>query len=194
MRQSPEAGRKGQTRNRAAIMTIFMATGVAAGSTNRRRELRIAEKNAVRQIKNIYGNMICRRLRINAIRGLSGRITSAREASRIPVATNAARVRLRNENMLEANCQTFSRPCFSRVSVKTGTKAEDSAPSPNKLRKRLGMRKATTKASMAKELPKKAAMAISRTRPKARLSKIKKPTMPAERMIFFLSKREGPPG
>ena len=45
---------------------------------------------------------------------------------------------------------------------------------------------------MASELPKKAAMAISRIRPKTRLNKMKKPTTPVERMIFFLSNLHAP--
>src|ERR1035438_542172 len=55
-------------------------------------------------------------------------------------------------------------PLPVRYWAKTGTKAEEKAPSANRLRVRLGMRKAIWKASFEGPAPKRRAMAISRLR------------------------------
>ncbi|PYT09255.1 MAG: hypothetical protein DMF60_02915 [Acidobacteria bacterium] len=63
------------------------------------------------------------------------------------------------------------------------TNALDRAPSANRSRSRFGIRKAITKASLAKlyEAPKKYANTISRTSPSKRLAITAKLTIPADR-------------
>jgi hypothetical protein len=57
---------------------------------------------------------------------------------------------------------------FSFTSVNTGTKAVENEPSANSRRMKLGMRKATQKASVAALAPKAALIAMSRTSPSTR--------------------------
>jgi hypothetical protein len=72
----------------------------------------------------------------------------------------------------------FPSPASERV--KTGTSADDSAPSAKRLRVRLGMRKASWNASLAAPAPNSRAITISRTMPVMRLSITAAETIPAE--------------
>jgi hypothetical protein len=69
--------------------------------------------------------------------------------------------------------------------VKTGIKAMVSDPSAKRRRSRLGMRKATKKASAAMPEPKRVAITISRTRPSIRLISVKNAMTPAAPLIFL---------
>ena len=60
-------------------------------------------------------------------------------------------------------------------------------PSAKRRLSKLGMRKATKNASATRPAPKKCATTTSRTRPKMRLIKVNKPTVPAARLTLSLS-------
>ena len=72
--------------------------------------------------------------------------------------------------------------------MKVGTNADDSAPSANKSRVRLGMRKPNIKASYAWPAPNIRAMMPSRTKPLMRLMKTASDATPALRNDSFLSR------
>ncbi|MCY1375019.1 hypothetical protein D9M69_623990 [compost metagenome] len=73
-----------------------------------------------------------------------------------------------------------SSPSVSRAPASTGTNAWLNAPSANRRRSRLGMRKATLNASVSALAPKVAAMSSSRTRPVMRDSRVSSETREAD--------------
>ena len=81
-----------------------------------------------------------------------------------------------------------SSPSRSRVAASKGTKACENAPSANSRRNRLGMRKATLKASVMPLAPKAAATICSRTRPVTRDSRVSRETVEAALSRFNGSK------
>ena len=78
-----------------------------------------------------------------------------------------------------ANSKASSFPWFDRYSVKTGINDTLNEPSAKSLRIRLGIRKATKKASELSPAPKKPAITTSLTKPKIRLNNVAEPTTPA---------------
>ncbi|OPY16002.1 MAG: hypothetical protein A4E74_02058 [Syntrophus sp. PtaB.Bin075] len=88
-----------------------------------------------------------------------------------------------------ASSRALSLDLFLRYSVKTGINATVREPSPKSRLSRLGIRKATKKASVAIPAPKKAATTISLINPKIRLSIVASPTIPAARATFSFSPR-----
>src|SRR5207342_3664615 len=71
-------------------------------------------------------------------------------------------------------------------SARMGTKACEKAPSPNRRRSRLGMRKATKKASVSSPAPKMRAIKKSRMNPKTRLTVVKLLTVARARRRFMI--------
>ena len=122
--------------------------------------------------------------------GMSG---SAVQIS-MPMATMMASATPSSEITLRAMCHASLSPCFVRVSTKTGMNAEDNAPSPKSARNMFGMRKATTKSDIAADVPKAAAVSVSRIRPSTRLIRVNPPTLNAERMTreFSMNYDNGP--
>ena len=76
-------------------------------------------------------------------------------AKRTPRTLTAARTSDRRVKTARAAAKASSRPRLVRYSVNTGIKETVSAPSARSRRSRLGMRKATKKASAASPAPKK---------------------------------------
>jgi hypothetical protein len=74
-----------------------------------------------------------------------------------------------------------------RYSVYTGMKEMVNDPSPTKRLQRLGILKATKKASAAIPVPKKLAITISLKKPRIRLSKVPVPMMEAASVILLCS-------
>ncbi|MNT60094.1 hypothetical protein D3C72_1976510 [compost metagenome] len=72
-----------------------------------------------------------------------------------------------------------SSPSLARVVASTGTKAWLKAPSANKRLNRLGMRKATLKASVSALAPNMVAISRSRARPVTRESSVNRETVEA---------------
>ena len=81
-------------------------------------------------------------------------------------------------------CVTSS-PSRARLSASKGTKACENAPSANSRRSRLGMRKATLKASVITLAPKAAATICSRTSPVMRDASVSRETVDAARSRFM---------
>src|SRR5882762_2285219 len=89
---------------------------------------------------------------------------------------------------LSASRQAAASFSSAAVRVNTVTNAVDSAPSANRSRSRLGMRKAMVNASMTRPPPNSAAKICSRARPSTRLQSTASPTTPAAR-VFSRSAR-----
>src|SRR3990167_5146140 len=96
--------------------------------------------------------------------------------------TTSVRRRARAVATTLTSLHASSSPFFSRHSVKVGMKAAVSAPSPKSRRKRLGIRKATAKASHTRPVPKTLAHRTSLARPRIRLSKVHRLMVLAELM------------
>ena len=77
-------------------------------------------------------------------------------------------------------CRVASMPSRSLLAASTGTKAWLNAPSPNSRRSRLGMRKATLKASVRPLTPKAEAMSQSRSSPVTREASVSRETVEAD--------------
>jgi len=84
---------------------------------------------------------------------------------------------------LFARRQAASWPPRATVLLKVVTKAVDRAPSANRSRSRLGMRKAAVKASISAPPPNSAAYTCSRTSPRIRLQSTARLTTPAARVL-----------
>lgn len=89
-----------------------------------------------------------------------------------PMNTIPPKMIMSNVMTIFANFQASRSPCFSICSVNTGIKAALRAPSPNKRLKRLGILKATVKASHTRPVPKILAQIISLPSPSMRLKKV----------------------
>ena len=90
---------------------------------------------------------------------------------------------------LSASRHAARSPSTAVVLLKVVTKAVDNAPSANRSRNRLGMRKAMVNASMTRPPPNSAAKICSRARPSTRLHSTASPTTPAA-LVFSFSVRE----
>jgi hypothetical protein len=100
-------------------------------------------------------------------------------ANRIPRMVISVSRAVRSVKATFASSQASSCVFFFRYSVKIGTKETVSEPSARSRRRRLGMRKATKKASVAMPAPKNPATTMSRMKPKTRESMVAAPTTPA---------------
>src|SRR5664279_6185614 len=78
-----------------------------------------------------------------------------------------------------------SSPSFARRCASVGTKACENAPSPNSRRSRVGMRKATRKASYGAPAPKTEATMTSRASPVMREASVKREMVDAARSRFM---------
>jgi hypothetical protein len=93
----------------------------------------------------------------------------------------------RKVKVIPTNFLASSCPAFVRYSVRTGTKAEDIAPSANNSLKRLGILKATKKVSAVPVAPKIPARSMSFTYPRTRLIKVATDIRPAAFAIRLFS-------
>src|SRR5215213_3863040 len=97
------------------------------------------------------------------------------------IISNSSSQAKRTARTSSANRSADSGPSASRCLAKSGTKAELNAPSAKSERKRLGKRKATTKACATRPVPTTLAIKMSRKKPKTRLMSVIEPTVAAER-------------
>ena len=88
-------------------------------------------------------------------------------------------VQTRTVATLSTRRRVASSPSRSRAKASVGTNAWLNAPSPNRRRNRLGMRKATLKASVIAVAPKVAAISRSRIRPVTRDARVISETVEA---------------
>ena len=98
------------------------------------------------------------------------------------MAISASAVKRRSTNRSPASASSAKEraacgPSPSRRLANSGTNAELKAPSANSRRNRLGKRKATKKASATAPVPSTAAIRMSRTKPRARLTMVRPPTV-----------------
>src|SRR3989338_5635968 len=96
--------------------------------------------------------------------------------------TTSVRRRARAVATTLTSLHASSSPFFSRYSVKVGMKAAVRAPSPKSRLKRLGIRKATAKASQTRPVPKTLAHSTSLARPRIRLRRVQRLIVRAELM------------
>ena len=87
---------------------------------------------------------------------------------------------------LRASSQPASAPSRLRVSMNTGIKAAESAPSPKRRRNRFGTVNARTKADICRPVPKKPAMSTSRTSPINRLNDVNTAIIPLDLVTLCL--------
>src|SRR5918996_1575779 len=80
-----------------------------------------------------------------------------------------------------ANALAAARPFPSRVRANIGTKPALNAPSANRRRRKLGSLNATKKASASGPAPSRAAIMMSRTKPRRRETSVIEPTVAIER-------------
>ena len=107
---------------------------------------------------------------------------AAANAAAIPASVRtASSIAARVRTLFKKSNAAFS-PDFSRVWANIGIIADDSAPSPSSLRKRLGRVKAKVYAALTADRPRKAIVAASRANPSAR-----EPTVAEDIFIMFFS-------
>ena len=99
----------------------------------------------------------------------------------IPINETKSRINPNVPATLSINFLNFSESLSALNSVKTGMKAVANAPSPNNRRKKLGILKATKKASVTAFAPKTWANTKSLIKPNIRDTKVIKPTVESER-------------
>ena len=90
----------------------------------------------------------------------------------IPAATTALHPKISIVSASSARRFALSRPSEASVREKTGTKEAESAPSAKSWRERFASVYATKNASSWRVAPKSAAVSISRTRPRTRLTSV----------------------
>ena len=144
---------------------------------------------ADRETNKINGNMICVSRTVSA--AFSGakppaRTSTKEGASSTPTSTTKLSTTVANVAILLASAHAEASSPVVVFLEKTVTKAVESAPSAKRSRKRLGMRKATLKASMAMPAPKSAARICSLANPSKRLHITATPTIPAARVLSSL--------
>ena len=101
----------------------------------------------------------------------------------MPTRVTQARTISSSVQQMRTTWRASSVPSWCRTSVKVGTKAAVSDPSAKNLRSRLGMVKATKKASVTIPAPKTAATTMSRTSPATRLIMVAPVRIPVARAI-----------
>ncbi len=102
-------------------------------------------------------------------------------AATMPISVIAIRAAVSSRATRSSRARTSVSERLLRACPRIGTKAWAKAPSANSRRNRLGMRKATQKASVMGPAPKARATRMSRTSPEIRDSRVKLLTVAAER-------------
>jgi hypothetical protein len=134
----------GPNHQAATIDAMLSSTGVAAGTRNRFQVFRIPAASDTIEIRPMYGNMICvmstapsKRSSPDAIsQTMNGEVTT-------PTMQVATSIQKRIVETASISFLVTSSPSRARVSPRIGTKACWKAPSPNKRRRKLGIRNAT---------------------------------------------------
>ena len=177
---------QGTPNQAAAITATFSNTGVAAGTANRFQVLRMPAPSATIDMKPMYGNIT--RVITTALSKRSRPLASSQTSTGAPM-TPITQVSTSAQTSTVAvasirRCVTSSPSC-TRLAPRIGTKACENAPSANSRRSRLGIRKATLKASVAAVAPKSAATNCSRTNPVTREARVSRETVDAALRRFM---------
>jgi hypothetical protein len=162
----------------AVIMQRFNRTGVAAGTAKRFQVFRMPAASATSDMKPMYGNI--QRVMKTAASKLRGSCWKplASDQTRIGAATTPmpqvrSSAHASTVATLLMSLRVASSPSRSLLCASAGTNAWLKAPSANRRRNRLGMRKATLKASVIAEAPNAAAISSSRSRPVTREASVR---------------------
>ena len=181
--------RCGESHSAPAIMHRLRITGVTAGKANLLKLLRIPPDKAVSETNSRNGKVSRSKSVVRA--NFSG---SSMEPGANPRVTQPAPImpravtisRIKPSVPAVRDTSSFNSACgrVSLTSVSTGTKATENEPSANRRRMKLGMRKATQKASVAAEAPNAQAIAISRNRPRMRDTRVPPLNVSSERSML----------
>jgi hypothetical protein len=150
-------------------------------------------QRANRPIKNRYGKMIW--LSVTVSENVSGyRVNHPGATIRIKIGEKRMPNKVRTNKTTPAMVKAIwvsslvsSSDLWVMYSVYTGMKEMVNDPSPTKRLQRLGILKATKKASAAIPVPKKLAITISLKKPSIRLRKVPIPMMDAALVILWFS-------
>jgi hypothetical protein len=161
----------------AAIMHRFMITGTSAGMAKRWKVLSTAPAIAVSEMKSRKGKVMRSRSAVSwnfagssCEPGANRAVTCGANSTPSAVTTSSTAPRVPATRAIIR--RSSSGVPFSFISVSAGTKAVEKEPSANSRRMKLGMRKATQKASVAALAPKTLANTTSRTSPRTRETKV----------------------
>ncbi len=146
---------------------------------------------AASDTSRMKGNMMRVRCAVSAALSASNpgaNIATSESEKTMPAMEISPKLKAVSVATLFASRHAASSPPRAMVLLKVVTNAVDSAPSANKSRSRLGMRKATVKASSASPPPNRAANINSRARPSTRLHITANPMIPAA-LVFSRSVR-----
>ncbi len=133
----------GASHHAAPIDATFSSTGVAAGTAKWRQVLRMPDDSETSEIIPMYGNIqrVITTAPSNSARpeAISQTIAGAAKTPTTQVAS-----RIQNSTVATASTRrcVAASPSISRDAASSGTKAAENAPSPNRRRSMLGMRKA----------------------------------------------------
>lgn len=181
-------------------MHRFMITGVTAGMAKRWKVLSTAPDIAVSEMNSRKGKVMRSMSAVSANLSGSSREPGANSAVTCGAnSTPSAVITSSTAPRVPATRAIISRSSsglpFSFISVSAGTKAVEKEPSANSRRMKLGMRKATQKASVAAVAPNTEAKTISRTRPRIRDTKVPPVKLRVERSrLGRVTGRPRPPG
>jgi hypothetical protein len=158
-----------------------------AGAKKCSNPFSIPPKKATRLTKKIYGNISLKSLtaRLKYSPAIPGAIRLIISGAKI---SPSITVRIKEINKMEKNSSAKSLASLKELFnffAKAGVKAELKAPSAKILLKRLGILKATKKASVKLVAPKKVAIVMSLRRPKTLLPNIDADTIKADLKTFL---------
>ena len=164
-----------------------------AGTPNTSLALSIPITRAASDTSRMKGYMI--RVSVTVRSALSASNPGARTctshgAVMIPTIVMALRTMTVSVATLSASFHAARLPSVAMVLLNVVMNDVESAPSANRSRSKLGMRKAMVNASMRRPPPNSAAKICSRARPRMRLHRTARPTMPAA-LVFSFSARGG---
>ncbi len=179
---------RGASQMQAPIMDRFSSTGVKAGTAKRRHVLSTPDAKAISDMQRMYGNII-RVIQTAAPNSVSraaprrplAMADTTQGAATMPISVTSIKAAVNSRATRSSSVRTSSSERLLRAAPRMGTKAWAKAPSANRRRSRLGMRKATQKASVMGPAPNARATRMSRIRPEMRDSKVKLLTVAAER-------------
>ena len=180
------SGSRGAITTAPMMIPMFSATGDRAGRRKWRWAFRTPIANADRPTRKRYGNMrrVMRTVSWPAAGSAKkpGAMTrTTHGAARMPRRDRPPRISSIIPVTTRSMRSVSARERVVTCSVKTGMKADDSAPSATSRRRRFGSRKATKKASVAAPAPKARAMTRSRRKPRIRLASVAALTTAAAR-------------
>ena len=192
IRGSPSDSHTGTSVTPPTIMIRFNIAGARAGTANSPRALSIPITAAARATAGRNGSITRVSSTVRSIfpgteaKPGANSVTS-HGASSAPARHTSSNTKSSVISSWRPRAQAAASPPWLWVSVNVGTNADDIAPSANRSRSKLGIRKATLNASVANPAPNNVAMTCSRARPSRRDRNVAAPTVPAWRATLSSS-------